>query len=592
MIQGGEVRYVVYIGGVQQAQAGLNQMEQSANRAERGITNLNGALRSMASSVGVSSTAIDAASRSLSSLEGGLRTVGITLGAQALLRFGKDAVQSAADYEAAMKRIIFSSENMSEGQKNLAFIRSEVDKFKIPLQEATDDYGKFLAMLAGSDIAGDQVRELHDQILTIAKIKGLDAGQLSAGVMNLGKMLEAGSMDARHLRPLEMQLSGIGQYIARLMGTTVHGLSVMRNKGMLAAADPKVLLEAVKMQAADLGKYLPESLTTIQSGINEVSNAWLDFKNSLVLSNKSELVGLFDVLKDGIGYLKEHRTEIVEFGHVLVGLAKAWFMYSAVTKIAAMATVATSAVTTATSAVVAHNAALTTEAELVAALAVEYDALVVSMSGFYGAEKAAFMATAANSFNLRPNMAGVAAAGAAGAAGAGAAITGAISSAILPVAVMYFGGEALNALIPQAENGYKFDWKDIFTRVGRFQMMESYFGESDRDRLRADKPQTSSLNPNMSWGYMAGALPGYSKGYLSKYGVADPAAAQAAGKIKPPTDHVTGQRVVTYNISIKEINGIKENTVNEGGKMNEEDFAERMKQVILSTLRDSHIDYR
>ena len=111
--------------------------------------------------------------------------------------------------------------------------------------------------------------------------------------MNLGKMLEAGGMDARHLRPLEMQLSGIGQYIARLMGTTVHGLAEMRNKGLLSAADPKILLEAVKQQAADLEKFLPESLTTLQSGLNEVSNAWLEFKNNLVLENKAEIIGLF-----------------------------------------------------------------------------------------------------------------------------------------------------------------------------------------------------------------------------------------------------------------------------------------------------------
>jgi tape measure domain-containing protein len=151
-------------------------------------------------------------------------------------------------------------------------------------------------MLAGSGIASDTVRQLHDNILMIAKIKGLDPGQLSAGVMNLGKMLEAGTMDARHLRPLEMQLSGIGKFIADEMGTTIHGLAVMRNKGLLSAADPMVLLKAVEKQAASLAQFLPESTQTLASGMAEVSNAWLDFKNNLVLEHKEDIVQVMHAL--------------------------------------------------------------------------------------------------------------------------------------------------------------------------------------------------------------------------------------------------------------------------------------------------------
>jgi hypothetical protein len=63
----------------------------------------------------------------------------------------------------------------------------------------------------------------------------------------------------------------------------------------------------------------------------------------------------------------------------------------------------------------------------------------------------------------------------------------------------------------------------------------------------------------------------------------------AGHKIVAPTDTVTGQRVVTYNISIKEINGIKQNTVQEGGSMNEEQTAEKLREIIINTLKDSQI---
>lgn len=570
MIQGGEVRYVVYIGGVQQAQAGLNQMEQSANKTEASISNLNGALRTMSGALGVG------------------------FGAHALIGFAKDAVQSAADYEGAMKRIVFASSSMEEGQKNLAFIRAEVDKFRIPLQEATDDYGKFLAMLAGSDIAGDQVRELHDQILTIAKIKGLDAGQLSAGVMNLGKMLEAGGMDARHLRPLEMQLSGIGQYIARLMGTTVHGLAEMRNKGLLASADPKILLEAVKQQAADLEKFLPESLTTLQSGLNDVSNAWLEFKNNLVLENKAEIIGLFKAMQDGVRYLSEHKEDIKSIAHFAVTATKAWVGYHA-----AMLLVNTANGTYRAfmQGYAGQSAAITSAAET---QAVAFNSLAMAM------ERVAFATEAMAGASLT----GVRGLGALGIplAGAGAA-TAASAEAGALAGVSVVSGALLVALaagsivaLTEAMRGDAASNTGKVLSPGTGIYDAQFLGRNYTDTLgyNITPAGDTAYNTRMRYGVDSSALGGnqwdrLSPGMRAKVVQAatqKPATEQAAGKIKPPTDHVTGQRVVTYNFHIKEINGIKENIVKEGGKMDEEDFAERMKQVILSTLRDSHIDYR
>ena len=59
--------------------------------------------------------------------------------------------------------------------------------------------------------------------------------------------------------------------------------------------------------------------------------------------------------------------------------------------------------------------------------------------------------------------------------------------------------------------------------------------------------------------------------------------------IVPPTDKITGQRVVTYSINIKEINGIKQNTVEAGANFNPDDVAEKMAEVIEAILNDSQI---
>jgi hypothetical protein len=60
-------------------------------------------------------------------------------------------------------------------------------------------------------------------------------------------------------------------------------------------------------------------------------------------------------------------------------------------------------------------------------------------------------------------------------------------------------------------------------------------------------------------------------------------------KIVRPNDHVTGQRVVTYNIQIKEINGIKQNTVENGGSMQTDAVAAALRDVIISVVNDSQL---
>ena len=67
---------------------------------------------------------------------------------------------------------------------------------------------------------------------------------------------------------------------------------------------------------------LPETLGTLNSELNELSNTWLRFKNSMVLDQKPELVGFFNDLKSGIGWLSEHEEGIISTAKNLTELVK------------------------------------------------------------------------------------------------------------------------------------------------------------------------------------------------------------------------------------------------------------------------------
>ena len=592
------VRYVVTLQDMN-VTSGLKNMESSAMRTEASISSLNSTLGSLAGAFGVG------------------------LGLHQIVNFGKDAVQGAADYETAVKRIKFASDNLIEGEKNIAFIRSEVDKFKIPLQQTTDAYGKFLAMVTGSGMAGDQVRKLHDELLLIGKVKGLGDGQLDAAVMNLGKMLESGSLDARHFRPLEQQLSGIGAFVAKELGITVHQLAVLRNQGKMTTIDPRVLLTAIEKQAASLEHFLPESTNTIQSGINEVNTAWLEFKNNLVFDNRAELIELFDTLKDGVAYLREHKDEIISLGHFVMNAAKVWLVYKGAMVL----------VNTALGAYrgfmvgylgqeAAMTAATTRQTAAFGAQTVAVNALVASIERLnfvQNAQNGAFITnaagvTAANTVGNRYLLsAGAAAAGTSGAAVAGAETAGLAGMSIVGGALlvtlsavsivalahlltpkhgnsgnlMHGGGMYDSEFENQLKGGFVNDTTG-YTLTRKFKDLKDTVGAADTlfnitKRFVSDTIDYSAggrMSKESLDMLMANAKDGDKKKDKTK----------PTTKILPPKDHVTGQRVITYNIRINEVNGQKIATQSvQGTKADTQSVAASMRDIITSILNDSQI---
>jgi tape measure domain-containing protein len=591
------VRYVVYIDGGAQSTAVLQALENKALQTDKAMAGLNGTAGGLGSTI---------------------KNLAFGAGLRSAFGAAKDWIQDAADLETAMKRIQFSSDNFEEGAKNIAFISAEVDKFRIPLQMAMDDYGKFLAMLAGSGVAGDEVRKLHDEILTIAKIKGLDAGQLSAGVMNLGKMIEAGAMDARHLRPLEMQLSGIGKFIADEMGTTIHGLAVLRNKGALTNVDPMVLLRAVEKQAASLESHLPEATKTMQSELNDISNAWLRFKTSLVFDNKEQIHELFATLKDGIKYLSDHRDDIMRFAGAVVTLGKAFLVFRA-------GQIATSAYSAFMLGFTGQSAAVVTAAE---AQAIAFNTLAASIErlnyiqatqagmGTLAAMSAANAAAlegaaggAAVSAAAAAGAAGVAGAGAgAAAAGSGSAILAALGSLVMPVFLVGAAGGIGESLGLWDDTPFEGvfsleQWKRVLS--GEAGQKAPYFvRERDKwremHRVAADIDQKDAIlsflrsegalskDTDMGWaksmGWVGQTAPALLKKLTSQ---GKPTSSSAPGHIAPPNDRILGQRVINYNIRIGEINGIKDNHPVE--QMDVKRLGNAVRDEIMTILHDSQI---
>lgn len=259
-----------------------------------------------------------------------MRMFGLGFAGHAALAGAKEWIHTAAELEQNLIRIKNLSENPLEGFKNQRFINKEVDKFKIGVQEAVEGYGDFLAMVKGAELHPEKVRKLHDEILMIGKVMALPDNQMNGAVRNLGKMLEVGGMDARHFFFFEQQLSGIGAYVAREMGVSLSELARMRHEGELTTKDPKILLDAIAKMSSDFEKKLPESLNSTSSSINELSNEWIRFKTEFVLHNKEDLIDFFHSLQNGISFLSRHKEGLSRSLKAVIHIAEAYVGYKVV----------------------------------------------------------------------------------------------------------------------------------------------------------------------------------------------------------------------------------------------------------------------
>ena len=277
-----------------------------------------------------------------------LASFGLGLGAHYLIDAAKDWTQAAADYEQAMLRIKnVSGEGL--GVINQNFINSQVDNFKLKLQESADAYGNFLFKIKNAHLSNDVSNRLFENLNVVSKVAGIPQEQMDATIRNLGIMLGEGVLEARHLRMLSYVHPQIVPYLAEALGlksgqidvfnSILHGedndetaqqkLSLLISSGKLTklALNSNVLIEAFEKYREAIEGKLPETLTLLQSQLNDLSNTWLRFKNSFVLGDKPELLEFFNSLKNSIHWLGEHEEGIIRTAKSILNIAEAYAVW-------------------------------------------------------------------------------------------------------------------------------------------------------------------------------------------------------------------------------------------------------------------------
>ena len=596
------VRYVLTLQDLASNQFRI--AEQNAQRLEGSISSLNNTLRSTASAFGVG------------------------LGLHSLVEFGKSVIETTAQLEGYQNLIKFSSRDITEATKNQEELNKVVSNYKLPLIEVTDQYSRFLAAVKGTSIEGEQARKTFDDMALTLGVMHLPAERAGRALYAVQEMFSEGRVQTRHfVRQLAAALPGSLEVAAETLGVSIpefmHKLAAKAGSGNeIYAADflPKFFENFRKQMEGNL----PVALQSFTSQITDLSNAWLKAKESIGEEFKPEFSELINKLKEGAKWVKENKEAIKEWAEKLTSLIKIWVEYKAVMLLINLANEAYLSFQT---------GFLASSAERVVAInsqTVAYERLNIAM------QQAVVYGSAGLGASGIPLMAAGTAVQAETAAVSKMGMGAMLIRGAIPVAITYFAAEALSQFLPVTQGGHQMNWKDylgfsdyahspenIWHGRGNWKPgMETYdemknilikiYG--DIDNIKYNK-EGYPIFPGASgkagldlqilqWQESMNLLPNLIPENLGRPGAGafghdwrDKVASGQGENIKKKGDHkivnendkITGQRVITYNITIKEMGNIGKVEVNNKKDFDYKEFKDHMSEVLLDVVNDSQL---
>ena len=199
---------------------------------------------------------------------------GLKKGAELIAGTIKDIIHTETEYQKNMLRISnLSKDGFSEINKD--FVIAEALKYKLPIEEVMEGYGRFLGFTRNSDISNTRGNKLQDDILLVSKVMGIKQDELSPVIKDVGKMLSAGVLETKVLRNLENTgLGAITPFLAKEIGKTPQEMSQLMSGGKLTklGISSDVLLTAFDKFANSLKGKLDSTLKTYESFFTDVHN--------------------------------------------------------------------------------------------------------------------------------------------------------------------------------------------------------------------------------------------------------------------------------------------------------------------------------
>ena len=209
-----------------------------------------------------------------------VRTAAAAFTVRSLYEIGKDATMLNAKLEAMDIRMQAASRTAERFDANNRFLKDTISSLKLPLQETTEGYTKFLGGVRGTVLEGDRANQVFRNMSIGIKALKLGPEEASRVFNALGKMVSTGTVQADEFKgQLAEAMPGAVELGAKAMGMNMQTFYKQMEKGNIRSAEfvQKFSDQLVK----EYGGTIPVALQSMQSRMAEANNALLNTQRTL-----------------------------------------------------------------------------------------------------------------------------------------------------------------------------------------------------------------------------------------------------------------------------------------------------------------------
>ena len=214
-------------------------------------------------------------------------SIGNVVKVLALLAVGKiildlapASIEVAANFENLERRIKFTSGSISEGAKNIAFLRSEAKRLNVDLSQTLESGSKFFQATKDTPIEGYQSRQIVSAVTQASAVYGLDLDKQQRTFTALEQMSGKTVVSQEELRQqLAEAIPNASQIAANAYGTTTQSMNQLLATGRVLAEDflPKFAQQLKAQTSSGVGDAVNSSVAIT----NKFNNSLIELQESI-----------------------------------------------------------------------------------------------------------------------------------------------------------------------------------------------------------------------------------------------------------------------------------------------------------------------
>ncbi len=219
----------------------------------------------------------------LRSLSSGIRGVGVALLTLQLIpvlgNIANQAYQTAKAFDSLERSIRYSAGSESEGAKNIAYIRSEVERLNAPLQDATESFNELAGALQGTKLQGN-TREIFTALNEAALVRQLSPEKRRRFVYGVAQAAGKPVLSSEEVnQQIGEALPGAANIFARAYGESPETFRKNLVTGQYSGAES--VLKFARQLRVEFASGVDEATNSTQALENRLGNTRIQLERML-----------------------------------------------------------------------------------------------------------------------------------------------------------------------------------------------------------------------------------------------------------------------------------------------------------------------